>query len=80
MNVGLDGYDAIGDRPATRRFIDRALHTYPEQRNVPATTGTSRLSPHLHFGEIGPRLKATIACTRTRRPTRRSLRDGAPSR
>lgn len=38
-----------------QRFIDQALHAYPEQRDVPATPGTSRLSPHLHFGEIGPR-------------------------
>jgi len=27
---------------------------YAEQRNLPALAGTSRLSPHLHFGEISP--------------------------
>jgi deoxyribodipyrimidine photo-lyase len=27
---------------------------YAEQRNLPAIEGTSRLSPHLHFGEISP--------------------------
>lgn len=27
---------------------------YGEGRNLPAVTGTSRLSPHLHFGEISP--------------------------
>lgn len=28
---------------------------YEEQRNLPSTEGTSRLSPHLHHGEISPR-------------------------
>ncbi|UOG91592.1 MAG: DNA photolyase family protein [Candidatus Thiothrix sulfatifontis] len=28
---------------------------YKEARNLPAQTGTARLSPHLHFGEISPR-------------------------
>ncbi|KQW66409.1 deoxyribodipyrimidine photolyase [Phenylobacterium sp. Root77] len=28
---------------------------YGEARNLPGREGTSRLSPHLHFGEIGPR-------------------------
>ncbi len=32
-------------------FLPRAPH-YEEQRNFPAITGTSLLSPHLHFGEI----------------------------
>ncbi len=30
------------------------LHAYPDARDVPAVEGTSRLSPHLHFGEINP--------------------------
>jgi deoxyribodipyrimidine photo-lyase len=28
---------------------------YATERDLPAQTGTSELSPHLHFGEIGPR-------------------------
>ena len=36
-------------------FLDVALATYPDDRDLPAVAGTSRLSPHLHFGEIGPR-------------------------
>jgi deoxyribodipyrimidine photo-lyase len=28
---------------------------YRKNRDLPAVTGTSRLSPHLHFGEISPR-------------------------
>ncbi|OQW43766.1 MAG: deoxyribodipyrimidine photolyase [Proteobacteria bacterium SG_bin5] len=34
-------------------FADRAAR-YEEQRNLPSIEGTSRLSPHLHFGEISP--------------------------
>ncbi|BCA93860.1 deoxyribodipyrimidine photo-lyase [Legionella antarctica] len=35
-------------------FIAYQLQWYQERRNEPATSGTSRLSPHLHFGEISP--------------------------
>ncbi len=35
-------------------FIDGAAHGYKEQRNFPDRTGSSKLSPHLHFGEISP--------------------------
>ncbi len=38
-----------------RRFLDHAFEQYGEDRNRPDRPGTSRLSPHLHFGEIGPR-------------------------
>ena len=37
------------------RFLAAAFDHYEEQRNRPALRGTSRLSPHLHFGEISPR-------------------------
>ncbi|HEX5033564.1 MAG TPA: deoxyribodipyrimidine photo-lyase, partial [bacterium] len=37
------------------RFLDQAIERYPKDRDRPALTGTSRLSPHLHFGEISPR-------------------------
>jgi deoxyribodipyrimidine photo-lyase len=36
---------------AVRDLID----DYDEARNLPATEGTTRLSPHLHFGEISAR-------------------------
>jgi deoxyribodipyrimidine photo-lyase len=35
-------------------FCDERLLDYPTARDVPVTPGTSRLSPHLHFGEISP--------------------------
>lgn len=37
-----------------KEFLHHALEGYKEHRNEPATSGTSRLSPHLHFGEISP--------------------------
>ena len=44
-----------GARELLERFIDGALEGYQDGRDLPARAGTSRLSPHLHFGEIGPR-------------------------
>jgi deoxyribodipyrimidine photo-lyase len=45
-----------GARSAVRRlgeFLRSGLAGYDEQRNHPETDGTSRLSPYLHFGNIG---------------------------
>ena len=36
-------------------FLDQAASNYKDQRDIPSVPGTSRLSPHLHFGEISPR-------------------------
>ena len=36
-------------------LADDVIEHYAESRDVPARHGTSRLSPHLHFGEISPR-------------------------
>ena len=38
-----------------KRFLTNAFVDYSAQRNRPDVAGTSRLSPHLHFGEISPR-------------------------
>ncbi len=43
-----------GAREALDVFIDGALRGYRTGRDRPDRTGTSRLSPHLHFGEIAP--------------------------
>ncbi len=37
------------------KFSENGLGHYPTARDRPDQTGTSRLSPHLHFGEISPR-------------------------
>ena len=36
-------------------FARQAVYAYGERRNLPGAGATSGLSPHLHFGEIGPR-------------------------
>jgi deoxyribodipyrimidine photo-lyase len=38
-----------------RHFCAALLDNYPHTRNQPGIDGVSRLSPHLHFGEISPR-------------------------
>ncbi len=44
-----------GGKKALDKFVKDHLLGYPEDRDIPSMIGTSRLSPHLHFGEIGPR-------------------------
>ncbi len=44
-----------GARRSLGRFLDGAVRGYGENRNRPDMASTSRLSPHLAFGEIGPR-------------------------
>jgi deoxyribodipyrimidine photo-lyase len=44
-----------GARARLARFLKHGLAGYRTARDQPALRGTSGLSPHLHFGEIGPR-------------------------
>jgi len=46
---------ARGAERQLERFLDGSIEDYPEARDRPDLPGTSRLSPHLHFGEISPR-------------------------
>lgn len=55
-----------GERGARKRldaFLSKALDGYASNRDRPDIEATSRLSPHLHFGEISPRqvCKAAMA-------------------
>ena len=46
-----------GHKAAVKRlqvFCDTMLESYDRDRNHPETDGTSKLSPYLHFGHIGP--------------------------
>jgi deoxyribodipyrimidine photo-lyase len=43
-----------GARERLETFLKNGLVGYRDQRNRPDLVGTSRLSPHLHFGEITP--------------------------
>lgn len=50
---------SVGEAAAQQALGDFLDHSgavdYQNTRDLPATSGTSRLSPHLHFGEISPR-------------------------
>lgn len=68
---GLRTSWAPGEAGALReltRFLDQGLPEYSEARDRPDQVGTSRLSPHLHFGEIGPHQvwSAVRACRHVR--------------
>jgi deoxyribodipyrimidine photo-lyase len=55
-----------GSKQAMRRlkeFIQTRLANYPASRNRPETDGTSRLSPYLHFGHLGPHTVALAVKT-----------------
>jgi deoxyribodipyrimidine photo-lyase len=56
--VGMRAEWTPGEAGAQTRldaFLKSRLVGYGADRNRPDLTATSRLSPHLHFGEIGPR-------------------------
>ena len=47
----------VGEDAAQKRlaaFLEDGLRGYKDGRNYPARNNVSRLSPHLHFGEISP--------------------------
>jgi deoxyribodipyrimidine photo-lyase len=54
------GFDwKVGEAAALAKldhFIQTSIHTYKERRDFMDQEATSKLSPHLHFGEISPRL------------------------
>jgi len=57
-----------GEREAASRlarFLDDLAGSYAEARDLPGADATSRLSPHLHFGELSPRQiwAAATACS-----------------
>lgn len=53
-----------------RAFIDERLRDYGGMRDRPDRPGSSRLSPHLHFGEIGPRRLLSLIVAAFGDPTR----------
>ncbi|SLN74853.1 cryptochrome/photolyase family protein [Oceanibacterium hippocampi] len=50
-----------GAREALADFVDGPMADYPEGRDLPGRVGTSRLSPHLHFGEVSIRTAWHVA-------------------
>lgn len=54
----IEPYRSVGESNARDRlsaFISDGIRDYKIQRDYPSVDGTSRLSAHLAFGEIGPR-------------------------
>lgn len=51
-----------GAKARLDEFLSGAVHHYHKARDFPAQKGTSKLSPHIHFGEISPRLVWQRAC------------------
>lgn len=59
------GYDSTaswiepGERHARKRlrwFTEGPIHSYAQNRNLPAIDGSSKLSPHFRFGTLSPRM------------------------
>ncbi|HHC29418.1 MAG TPA: deoxyribodipyrimidine photo-lyase, partial [Rhodobacterales bacterium] len=46
--------DEVAAQKRLHRFVADRLARYPDARDHPGDDGTSRLSPHLHFGVISP--------------------------
>ncbi len=44
-----------GAQGELKKFMESGAEHYPEARDRLAAGGVSRLSPHLHFGELSPR-------------------------
>lgn len=54
----VEGHWRIGEDNgllALEKFLETRLTNYQNGRDFPALNATSRLSPHLHFGELSPR-------------------------
>ena len=59
VRIGLTGCGEIGnpaklERKESIQSFSKVVGNYQNDRDRPDLTGTSRLSPHLHFGEISP--------------------------
>jgi len=52
LNIWQPGENGAGD--ALALFLTQNISGYAERRNLPAEPATSRLSPHLRWGEISP--------------------------
>ncbi len=54
--IGLREFWQVGEAAAQERVNEWAedVSAYSDARNLPSIDGSSRLSPHLHFGEVSP--------------------------
>lgn len=62
---------AEGAETRWAEFLEQGIADYQDKRDFPDTDGVSRLSPHLHWGEISPaRLRYDIGAATVRHPDR----------
>ncbi len=57
LNTSLNTHWQTGEASALKRltyFVEKILTGYKDARDMPCIDGTSRLSPHLRWGEISP--------------------------
>jgi deoxyribodipyrimidine photo-lyase len=57
--TGFNTYFTVGEAGAKQRFLDfldNKIEHYGEKRDYAGEDFTSKISPHLHFGEISPNL------------------------
>ena len=62
-NNVIKGWE-VGENAAYKKlqsFLESGIKNYKEGRNFPYKKNVSRLSPHLHFGEISPRQVCDLA-------------------
>jgi deoxyribodipyrimidine photo-lyase len=62
-NNVIKGWE-VGENAAYKKlqsFLENGIKNYKEGRNFPYKENVSRLSPHLHFGEISPRQVCELA-------------------
>lgn len=77
---GLRDAWQVGESAALAKleaFCAGPLAQYAEARNRPDLTATTRLSPHLHFGEIGPRQVVATVLQRSAGTSQRGEHRGA---
>ncbi|OIN86468.1 MAG: deoxyribodipyrimidine photolyase [Alphaproteobacteria bacterium CG1_02_46_17] len=56
-DIPMISYWKVGEQAADKQldiFLETKLDGYKDKRNYPSLDQTSKLSPHLHFGEISP--------------------------
>lgn len=68
----------VGAAELLEIFADDAAFGYAERRDLPGRHGTSRLSPHLHFGEITPTQIHRFLLDHAARPDARQRPDIEP--
>ncbi len=74
----VEGF-AGGSHAARKRlkyFVQHLLAEYDKQRNQPTFDGSSRLSPYLHFGHIGPtEIALAVDAAAKKHPSLKEARD-----